>query len=108
MEKEIYYAIHEAIQVMEHYNNGEDFALVSSLRRMHELEQKLQQHGVMQAEVSDGYLGHAHGHQPTNTVDTSNHPKQSAEGAAVGSSAVGKGVRYGGLKNMPGHTEITG
>jgi hypothetical protein len=54
MEKEIYYAIHEAIQVMEHYNTGEDFALVSSLRRMHELKQKLQQHSVMQAEGSDG------------------------------------------------------
>jgi hypothetical protein len=46
--EEIRYAIHEAIQVMEQYNTGEDFALVSSLRRMHELEQKLQQHGVMQ------------------------------------------------------------
>lgn len=46
-EQEIYYTIHEAIQVMEYYNNGEDFALVSSLRRMHELEQKLQQHSVM-------------------------------------------------------------
>ncbi len=67
MEKEIYYAIHEAIQVMEHYNNGEDFALVSSLRRMHELEQKLQQHSVMQAEGSDV-----------------------SEGAAVASSAAGQ------------------
>ena len=46
---------------------------------------KLQQHSVMQAEGSDG-----------------------VSGAAVASSAVGKGVRYGGLKNMPGHTEITG
>jgi hypothetical protein len=40
---------------------------------------------VMQAEGSDG-----------------------VSGAAVASSAVGKGVRDGGLKNMPGHTEITG
>ena len=31
-----------------------------------------------------------------------------SEGAAVGSSAVGKGVRVEGLKNMTGHTEITG
>jgi hypothetical protein len=53
MEKEIYYAIHEAIQVMEQSNTGEDFALVSSLRRMHELEQKLQ------AEGSDGVSGAA-------------------------------------------------
>lgn len=60
-EQEIYYAIHEAIQVMEHYNTGEDFALVSSLRRMHELEQKLQQHNVMQAEGSDGVKGAAVG-----------------------------------------------
>ncbi len=49
----------------------------------------LQQHSVMQAEGSDGYLGHAHGYQPTNTVDTSTPPKQSADGAAVASSAVG-------------------
>lgn len=75
MEKEIYYAIHEAIQVMEHYNNGEDFALVSSLRRMHELEQKLQQHSVMQAEGSDV-----------------------SEGAAVASSAAGQNGSDGIMK----------
>lgn len=47
-EQEIYYAIKEAISVMTHYDTGEDFALVSSLNRLHELEQKLQQHSVMQ------------------------------------------------------------
>lgn len=35
---EMYYAIKEAIQVMEHYDNGEDFPLVSSLRRLREIE----------------------------------------------------------------------
>jgi hypothetical protein len=40
-EQNIYYAIHEAIQVMEHYNTGEDFALVSSLRRLKEIETEM-------------------------------------------------------------------
>ena len=34
--EEAYYTIKEAIQVMEHYDTGEDFAIVSSLRRMRE------------------------------------------------------------------------
>ena len=37
MQREQYYAIKEAIQVMEHYNTGEDFPLVSSLRRLREI-----------------------------------------------------------------------
>jgi len=39
-EQETYYAILEAIQVMEHYDTGEDFALVSSLRRLKEIKEK--------------------------------------------------------------------
>lgn len=35
---EMYHAICEAIQVMEHYDNGEDFAMHSSLRRLREIK----------------------------------------------------------------------
>lgn len=38
LEKESYYAILEAIQVLEHYNTGEDFPLVTSLRRLRDLK----------------------------------------------------------------------
>lgn len=36
--EEMYHAICEAIQVIEHYDNGEDFAMHSSLRRLREIK----------------------------------------------------------------------
>jgi hypothetical protein len=41
LEEETYYAIKEAIQAMKHYDNGEDFALITSLRRLRDIEQIL-------------------------------------------------------------------
>jgi hypothetical protein len=71
-DKELLMTIQNAIGVMKHYDNGEDLALTASRNRLLQIEQKLLQHGVMQAEASDG-----------------------AEGAAVASSAVGQNGSVG-------------
>lgn len=57
------------------------------------LNEALRIHSVMQAEGSDVNLDHAHGYQPTDTVDISNPPKQSEQGAAVGQRSVGQNGR---------------
>lgn len=56
---------------------------------------KLQQHSVMQAEGSDGYKEHGHGYSAKDKLDTSNPPRQSAEGAAVGQRSVGQNGSVG-------------
>lgn len=50
---------------------------------------QLQQHGVMQAKGSDGYKEHGHGYSAKDKLDTSNPPRQSAQGAAVGQRSGG-------------------
>jgi len=52
-----YFAICEAIQVMEHYDTGEDFALVTCLRRLREIKQagiNTNVGGPASASVSEG------------------------------------------------------
>ena len=47
-------------------------------------------HGVVQAEGSGGYKEHGHGYSAKDKLDTTNPPRQSAVGAAVGNGAAGQ------------------
>lgn len=42
LEKESYYAILEAIQVLDHYNTGEDFPISTALRRLNDLKKEFE------------------------------------------------------------------
>lgn len=50
----------------------------------------LRKHGVVQAEGSGGYKEHGHGYSAKDKLDTTNPPRQSAVGAAVGNGAAGQ------------------
>lgn len=76
-EQEIYQTIHEAIQVMEHYNTDEDEDLTNSIRKMRKLEQKLNKLPVMPVasegvaqNVSEDYLYPCRGLLKCVTIDS--------------------------------------